>query len=406
VMQFVALFFGLLITILVCAHHVTGGLWGGIKFSIEAGHGASMYGKSEFYALNPYIRLCFWILLLGKFTEPLFYSTADQISVQRLLSTSSFKNGLKAMVVNAFAGIPFMFMMWAIGLIIFAYYSQYPDPRVTSGDTAFFTFVATKLPPPIPGLMLAAMLAAVMSTLDSGMNSLSAVGLKDLYLQYVKPDASEKHQVLVARILTIGIGLFAMSLALFITYTAEVLRESVVEAGVIWGALGAVVAPVFLVGFTTRRVNYRTIWFATLLTWGVNFGMTTWYVMSKRPDGLTGPISVIWVLVPLALAAAATVQAMLTAGPKASFHPHGLWAVFPLGYTAATGFWFVASQIAGGKLSFQWVHFPGFLVFLGLTYGSVLLQGKIDEKRTSGLTLWSQNEPIAGLEQGDQSERS
>lgn len=399
VMQFVALFFGLLITILVCAHHVTGGLWGGIAFSIKAGHGADMYGKPEFYVLNPYIRLCFWILLLGKFTEPLFYSTADQISVQRLLSTSSFKNGLKAMVVNAVAGIPFMFMMWAIGLIIFAYYSQHPDPRVTSGDTAFFTFVATKLPPPIPGLMLAAMLAAVMSTLDSGMNSLSAVGLKDLYLQYMNPDTSEKRQVLVARILTVVIGIFAMSLALFITYTSGILRESVVEAAVIWGALGAVVAPVFLVGFTTRRVSSGTIWFATLLTWGVNFGMTTWYVMSKREGGLTGPVSSTWVLVPLAVAAIATVLAMLNAGPKASFHPHALWAVFPLGYAAATGFWFIVSHVSGGGvLSFQWVHFPGFLVFLGLTYGSVLLRGKIDETRTNGLTLWSQNEPIADLE--------
>ena len=398
VMQFGALFLGLLITIGICAHHVTGGLWGGITYAIDAGHGASMYTKPEFYAFNPYVRLCFWILLLGKFAEPLFYSTADQISVQRLLSTSSFKNGLRAMIVNAAAGIPFMFMMWTIGLIIFAYYSQNPDPRVTSGDTAFFTFVSTMLPPPIPGLMLAAMLAAVMSTLDSGMNSLSAVGLKDLYLQYWNKDASEKQQVKVARILTVVVGVLAMGLALFITLSSKTLKESVQEAGAIWAALGAVVAPVFLVGFTTRRVNSKTIWVATLITWGVNFGMTTWYVASKR--GMTDPISFTWVLIPLILAAApCVVTALLSAGNRRSVYPGIFWAMFPAGYAIGTGFWYVASHATGGgKLSFQWVGFPGLLIFLGLAYGSVLLRGRIDETRTAGLTLWSQNEPVAGLE--------
>lgn len=394
VLQFGALFVGLLITILICAHHVNGGLWGGIAFSIREGHGATMYAKPEFYAFNPYIRLCFWILLLGKFTEPLFYSTADQISVQRLLSTSSFKDGFRAMVVNAVAGIPFTFMMWAMGLIIFAYYSQNPDPRVTSGDTAFFTFVATKLPAPIPGLMLAAMLAAVMSTLDSGMNSLSAVGLKDLYLPYFNPGASEKKQVKVARILTLVIGVLAMSLALFITRSSGFLRESVVEAGVVWAALGAVVAPVFLVGFTTRRVGPRTVWVATLVTWGINFGMTTWYVASKR--GMTGPVSLAWVAVPLLLAgvcaAVAFVRAKRAGG---SLWPGGLWALFPLGYAFSTCFWTVASHVSGGELSFQWVGFPGLLIFLGLSYGSVLLRGPIDERRTAGLTLWSQDETLA-----------
>jgi len=394
VMQFVALFLGLLITILVCAHYVNGGLWGGIAYSIRAGHGASMFSRPDFYGFNPYVRLCFWILLLSKFTEPLFYSTADQISVQRLLSTRSFKDGLRAMVVNAFAGIPFMFMMWAIGLIIFAYYSQNPDPRVTSGDTAFFTFVSTKLPPPIPGLMLAAMLAAVMSTLDSGMNSLSAVGLKDLYLQYVDPDASEIRQVEVARMMTVGVGMFAMGLALFITQSSSALKESVVEAGVIWAALGSVVAPVFLVGFTTRRVGSRTIWVATLVTWGVNFGMTTWYVASKREHGLTGPISLVWFLTPLVVAIAPAALAFVRRKvTRVSLWPAIVWAMFPLGYAFATGFWYTASHLAGGgRLSFQWVGFPGLVIFLVLSYGSVLLGGEIDEKRTAGLTLWSVNE--------------
>ena len=397
VMQFGALFVGLLITIGVCAHYVDGGLFGGIRYAIDHGHGASLYSKPEFYHLDPYVRLCFWILLIGKFTEPLFYSMADQISVQRLLSTPSFKDGFRAMVVNALAGIPFTLMMWVIGLIIFAYYAQNPDPSVTTGDTAFFTFVGTKLPPPIPGLVLAAMLAAVMSTLDSGMNSLSAVGLKDIYLPFVKPDADETKQVFVARIMTLGIGVFAMGLALCIAASSQALGQSIVEAGVIWGALGGVIVPVFLVGFTTKGVDATVSWLATFLTWGVNFGMTTWYVVSKRPEtGITGPIGGWVVLVPLAICVISLIVSVLVRvrRERAAFYAL-LTATFAGGYAGAMAFWYFASHfMGGGVLSFQWVGLPGLLCYLAFCYGSLLFRRKAEPQRVSGLTLWTQNEPI------------
>ncbi|MBT4820309.1 MAG: sodium/solute symporter [Lentisphaerae bacterium] len=397
VMQFVALFLGLGITIAICAHHIDGGLWGGIRYAIDHGHGASMYTKREFYTLDPYVRLCFWILLIGKFTEPMFYSTADQISVQRLLSTSSFKNGFRAMLVNALAGIPFTFMMWAIGLIIFAYYAQHPDPNVTQGDTAFFTFVATKLPAPIPGLMLAAMLAAVMSTLDSGMNSLSAVGLKDIYLPFVNPNAAEKKQVLVARLLTLLIGAIAMGLALCIATSSKALGQSIVEAGVIWAALGGVVVPVFLVGFTTRGVDAAVAWLATMLTWGVNFGMTTWYVASKRPEGLTGPIGLAWPVVPLlaGILFGLAVLAYRKRSGRLAFR-FALPATLFAGYTGAMLFWYLASHhLGGGVLSFQWVGLPGLLTYLAFCYGSLLVRRNVIPRNTIGLTLWTRDEPIA-----------
>lgn len=62
----------------------------------------------------------------------------------------------------------------------YTYYHQNPDPALgaNSGDAAFFRFVSTHLPSPLPGLFMAGMLAAIMSTLSAGMNSM-ATGLAE-----------------------------------------------------------------------------------------------------------------------------------------------------------------------------------------------------------------------------------
>ena len=109
-----------------------------------------------------------------------------------------------------------------IGVVVlrirdFAYYSQNPDPRVTSGDTAFFVFVSTKLPAPIPGLIMAAMLAAVMSTLDSGINSLSAIWLKEYHEKYINRKMTDRQQVKVSRISTTLFGVFAIVIGLIVS---------------------------------------------------------------------------------------------------------------------------------------------------------------------------------------------
>ena len=91
-------------------------------------------------------------------------------------------------------------------MAVFAFYHQNPDPGVVSGDGAFFYFVATRLPTPIPGLFMAAMLAAILSTLDSGMNSMATVYLKEIHQLYVNRSLSGLREVAVARWATLGVG--------------------------------------------------------------------------------------------------------------------------------------------------------------------------------------------------------
>lgn len=389
VFQFVALFGGLAVAIIICTSLVDGGVMGVLSYSFEHGRGPERFAEADFYHFDPYIRLCFWFILLSTIMDSIFYPCADQITIQRLLSTGSYKEAKKAAYMNSFLEIPLTLMLWFVGLAIFTYYSQNVDPRVTSGDGALFTFISTKMPTPLPGLMLAAMLAAAMSTLDSGMNSLSTVVLKDFYLKYLNPSATEEKQVKLARILTIAIGAFAIVVALSIAGVASNLGETVAEAFAIWGSFQVLLAPAFFITVTSRKITSFGIWLGLFTGIGVNSGMITWYLKSQ--SGWIGAISHNWILIPLSVGVLSLVLTIVlkSRGSNQAFRVLVV-AVCALGYTLSTGLWYYYGRFTdGGELSFQWVTFPGAFAFFVVGYSSMLFIKAPDKEKHEGLTLWS-----------------
>ena len=397
VMQFIVLFGGLAMAIVICTSHVDGGFAGVLEYAFEHDRGPVQYANPEFYQFHPYVRLCFWMLLLQVLIDPIFYNGCDQITVQRLLSTSTYKQAMKAAIMNGMLVIPSILMMLFIGMAVYTFYGQNPDPNLgpKEGDKALFNFISTMMPAPLPGLMLAAMLAAAMSTLDSGMNSLSAVAVKDFYLKLANPSATERQQVRLARIATVAIGVFAAVVALCITATSTNLRESVMEAMAVWGALGAILGPVFLLAVTTRRVNGRLIWISTAAAWGVNCGMVTWYIAAKLMAGMDQAIPAGWIAVPACLTALLLIASAAAKATRGRV-PVGLIAatVFGFAYSCAMTLWFASGRAHGGELSFMWVTFPGVIVFLAVGYGSLPFLSEQDERAHRGLTLFSANEPV------------
>jgi len=408
VLQFFVLVGGLAIAVVVLCFKVEGGFWGAISYSFANGHGVDRFAEPEFYLCNPYVRLTFWLILIGRIMSPLTQAASDQITIQRLLSTSSYKNAFKAQLTSTCLNIPFTLVLWFLGFAIFAYYSQNPDPRVTSGDTAFFVFVATKLPAPIPGLIMAAMLAAVMSTLDSGINSLSAIWLKEYHEKYINRKMTDRQQVKVSRISTAVFGIFAIGIGLIVAGSSDWLGQTVVESATIFHVFEVIVFPAFLFAVLSKRSNSTLIWILAALLWGMKFGMLTWYTLSKRAGqvwkdtfelGFGGPVNIYWVLIPIGVAVALFLlwRHVKNKTGKKSLLFLGL-AVFPLGYSVATTLWYIFSNTTVAEkpleLSFQWVGFPVtialFLVgFVGLKMSKIQAKEKYQ-----GLTLGTMHEEI------------
>jgi SSS family solute:Na+ symporter len=76
-------------------------------------------------------------------------------------------------------------------------------PGLEDGDKAFPTLIGTLLPPGLGGLLFAALLAGLMSSIDSMLNSTATLWTKDIYQRFLKKRAPDEHYLFVGRIATV-----------------------------------------------------------------------------------------------------------------------------------------------------------------------------------------------------------
>lgn len=106
---------------------------------------------------------------------------ADQIIVQRLLTASSLRDARKALIGSGFAVIAQFALFLLIGVGLWSFYEGRAFARP---DEIFPTFIITEMPPGMTGIVIAAILAAAMSTLSGSLNSLAAATTHDLWVPF------------------------------------------------------------------------------------------------------------------------------------------------------------------------------------------------------------------------------
>jgi len=143
-----------------------------------------------------------------------YVSTAggDQVSVQRFMATRDAQAARRAyatqMIVSAFV----VLVLFLVGFALLGYFRAHPEflpPGADlreDADSLFPHFIAYHLPPGISGLVVAAMFAAAMSSIDSGVNSITAVVMTDLLERFGLRPKSEKGYFLAAKAMAFGIG--------------------------------------------------------------------------------------------------------------------------------------------------------------------------------------------------------
>ena len=197
----------------------------------------------------------FWIVLLYGLFENLKNFGIDQSYIQRYAAAKSEREAKKSVWIGALAYIPISAALFFVGTALFAYYSARPDllPAGLSGqsDKVFPHFIVTSLPLGLRGLLIAAIFAAGMSTVDSGLNCAATLTMCDLYKRYFRRDAGEKECMRVLRVSTIAWGVLAIGVALAMIGVESALKT--------WwkisGAFGGGMLGLFLLGFLSRRVK-------------------------------------------------------------------------------------------------------------------------------------------------------
>ena len=135
----------------------------------------------------------------------------------------------------------------------------------------FPTFVLTQLPPGVVGLILVAILAAAMSTVESELNSLSTVTIVDFYKRYVTRNATDRHYLVASRLSTAGWGIFATFCALYMGRLGSAI-EAVNRIGSFF--YGPILG-VFVLAVGTRRANGLGAF------WGIIAGFTAVWLTAE-----------------------------------------------------------------------------------------------------------------------------
>lgn len=241
---------------------IGGGLlaFGIIIFSTEGGlpaiwRVAEENGRTGFgpYSFDLVELTLFVMILNGIFYAIQKYGT-DQTIVQRYLTAKSDKAAIKASLIGVLMSVPVWALFMFIGTALFAYYQINAGalPEGTPPDAVFPYFIMTELPVGVIGLVLAALLAAAISTLDSDLNCLSAIVTQDFYVRF-KPHSAEKQRMFVGKSVVVIAGLASMFIAMYyLTQGGEGVLGIVFT---LYSIFSGGIAGLFLLGIFTKRAN-------------------------------------------------------------------------------------------------------------------------------------------------------
>lgn len=179
----------------------------------------------------------------------------DQVTVQRLLAVRTFRGMAKAAVFNSLADLFILSLLLYIGLGLFAYFQTFPSELAegVTGDGVLPYYIMHALPEGISGLLITAIFAAAMSSMDSGINSVATVLINDCVRPLRSEARSEQHDVRLARLLTLVLGVFATVVAFYVSGIEQILKAS----SAFLGLFGGPILALFLLGMLTRRANFH-----------------------------------------------------------------------------------------------------------------------------------------------------
>ena len=193
-----------------------------------------------------------WPGLIGGAFLSMASHGADQLIVQRLLSSKSLRDAQIAIIGSGIAVIVqfTLFLLLGVGLWVFYQGQAFPTP-----DAIFPTFIIQQMPHGLVGLLLAAVLAATMSTHSGAINALAAAATHDIYLPLTgrKPDDPQTLKVGKLFALAWGIVLTGGALLFPEDNKTPVVQVALSIASFTYGGL----LGVFFLGNFWRRANQR-----------------------------------------------------------------------------------------------------------------------------------------------------
>ncbi|MFO7952735.1 MAG: sodium:solute symporter family protein [Bacillota bacterium] len=215
-----------------------------------------------------------WVTGLGWFLSVFPVWFISIATLQRVIAAKDPETAQKGIFLT---GIPIEFPLFAIGTTLIGMYARILMPELLDIDPelALPSMMMEYLPIGIGGFVLAAYVAAVMSTADSCLMGPVAVVTRDIYQKRIKPDATDQELTKLARIMTLVLGV----LAIWLAYSVETVLEAILYAYT-FGAAGLffpMLGLLFWKGTTTTGA------FASIIGGG---GIAIIWVLAGNPNDI------------------------------------------------------------------------------------------------------------------------
>jgi len=278
VIQFIILTGGAIWVAISLVNGIDGGTETIMTLAKETGRLHIADWKLDLFAMSgPIVAVSFFFQLMQD------YGT-DQVTVQRLMATGSLRKTVKAVSFNACTDFFIIGLLLFIGLGLFAFFQDIKLPELITGDKVMPYYIIKYLPAGISGLLITAVFAAAMSSMNSGINSIATVLIND----FKKPlfqDSSlplrcrrsapaslrvtfQVSDVALARILTVALGVLATATAFYVSTIGGIIKAF----ASFMSLFSAPVLALFLLGILTRRGNFH----GWLVGIGVSIPATLW----------------------------------------------------------------------------------------------------------------------------------
>ncbi len=215
--------------------------------------------------------------------------TTDQVMVQRMQTTRSVKEARHAFAVNAAGDALWMIGLSFVGLALFAYFQQHPLPVEYQTDKLLPYFMSVAFPIGAVGLVIAAIMAASLSSIDSAINACSSVAVIDLYNRLWKgrdvrglalTAAGDREQVLASRIATLIVGVLGTTLACNVAAIGSLLEINAKVVNAFTGPLFGI----FLLAMFSERARSGAV-----LVAGLAGAFTAYFVAYHSSIGFMWP---------------------------------------------------------------------------------------------------------------------
>ena len=260
---------------------------------------SEVWDHQPVFSFDPSTRITVVGTILSMFLWTVCTSAGDQVAVQRFMATEDVHAARRSIAFSLTIGVVVGVTLGLVGVALLGFYSANPELLPEGGslkdqaDQLFPHFIAAQLPPVVTGLVLSGLFAAAMSSVDSGVNSITAVVMTDFLKRFGYKPQTEKKHLYVARALAVGIG---AAVVLTSTFMDRIPGNFMAVTNKTVNLITVPIALLFYFALFVPSANTLSVWISTIAS--VSVAATIAFsgaLFGVDPETGLDPISFQWI---------------------------------------------------------------------------------------------------------------